>query len=93
MSAVSKPELHRFGTRVLLGGVAASALIGLAACGGGGSDGATTPPAPTPVPQGAQRFGLGFSTSFSASPNSDPREPGINDIIELSLTSDPLEVP
>ena len=93
MRAPSHMPSQRFVTRLILGGVAASALMGLAACGGGGSDGATAPPPPTMTPQGAQRFGLGFATSFGASANSDPRDPGMNDIIALSLTSDPIEVP
>lgn len=93
MSAQSQRPSQRLVVRVLLGGAAASALMGLAACGGGGSDGATAPPPPTMTPQGAQRFGLGFATSFGASANSDPRDPGMNDIIALSLTSDPIEVP
>ena len=93
MSAQSHRHSPRLIARVLLCGAAASALVGLAACGGGGSDGATAPPPPTMTPQGAQRFGLGFATSFGASANSDPRDPGMNDIIALSLTSDPIEVP
>lgn len=66
-------------------------LTGLSACSGGG-DGSVSPPS-DPPPIGAARFGAGFAAGFAKTPNSDPANPVPGDIIALSFTTDPLEVP
>lgn len=77
--------------RTLLVVAAFAALPVLAGCSGGGGGGDTSTPPTVQLAQ--QKFGLGFATAFAATPNSDPREPSLNDIIALSLTTDPFEVP
>lgn len=66
-------------------------LTGLSACSGGG-DGGSSPSDPPPL-AGAARFGAGFAAAFAKSPNSDPIDPVTGDIIALSFTTDPFEVP
>ena len=75
--------------------LAASAV--LASCsGGGGSDagnpGGGPPPPPPPVPFPGQ-LGIGFSMTFGAAANSEPRDPQPTDVIPISLTSEPIDVP
>lgn len=67
-------------------------LTVLAAC-SGGSDGAGVAPFDPPPIAGVARFGAGFAAAFAKSPYSDPTDPAPSDIIALSLTTDPLEVP
>lgn len=67
-------------------------LTGLSAC-SGGSDGSVSPFEPPPPLAGAARFGAGFAAAFAKSPNSDPVDPLPSDIIALSFTTDPFEVP
>lgn len=76
--------------RLGLGVLAVASAALLSACGSGGGDTAVTPP---PAAIGPARFGAKFATAFNASPNSDPIDPAVGDIIALSLTTDPLEVP
>ena len=66
-------------------------LTGLSACSGGG-DGGVSPFDPPPL-AGAARFGAGFAAAFAKSANSDPIDPVASDIIALSFTTDPFEVP
>ena len=89
---VNKSSAVRNRALLILAGVAL--LPALAACGSGGGGGGnttTTPPPPSSLPQ--MKFGAKFAASFAASPNSDPVEPAVGDIIDLSLITDPFDVP
>lgn len=66
-------------------------LISTAACSGGGGGGAEESPPAALV--GAERFGAGFAAAFNKVPHSDPINPSLSDIIPLSYTTDPFEVP
>ena len=81
----------------LLHSAAAAALLAsLAACGGGGgSDGDTTvtPPAPPTPVRLEDQFGAQFGATFRTAPNSDPRDPAPGDLIPISFTTDPVNLP
>lgn len=65
---------------------------GLAACGGNGDNQAVTPPVgvtPVGMPQENQ-FGSGFATDYRASVLTNPATPVTDDIIPLSLTTNPV---
>lgn len=79
--------------RVGYAAVGLGLLTVLAACSGGGGDGGGNQPQPPAPPAGAARFGAGFAAAFAKSPHSDPTDPLPSDIIALSLTTDPFEVP
>lgn len=74
----------------------AGLIVGLAfataACSGGGG-GSDPGPADPPPLAGSARFGPGFDLAFKAVSTADPRDPVAGDIIPLSLTTDPFEVP
>ena len=81
----------------LLRSAAAAALTAsLAACGGGGgSDGGTTvtPPAPPTAVKLEDQFGAQFGATFRMAANTDPRDPAPGDLIPISFTTDPVNIP
>ena len=81
--------------RVLLGTAALAAVAGLGACGGGGDDdvAVVTPPPTPPAARFEDQFGANFGIAFRASANSDPRDPAPGDIIPISFTTDPVNIP
>ena len=84
--------------RVLLHSAAAAALAaGLSACGGGGGgDGGGGGGTDTPPPQSSRledQFGVNFGTAFRAAANGDPRDPAPGDLIPVSFTTDPVNIP
>ncbi len=82
-----RTRLNRFaGAGMILGLALATAACG----GGGGSDNGGPPPGP---PQGTARFGAGFDLAFKALITQDPRDPVAGDVIPISYTTDPFEVP
>jgi hypothetical protein len=83
---------HRIRTTLALAGAIGGGAAATACSDGGGMPTPPNPPQPPPA-MGAERFGTGFALSARAAPNSDPREPTAADIIPLSLTTDPLDVP
>ena len=91
MHAITK---HRT-VRLLTVAVLLGSAIQVAACSDGGGGSIFSPPPPTPPvqPVGAARFGGGFATSFAANKDTDPRDPVAGDIISVSFTTDPLDVP
>lgn len=83
----------------LLRSAAAAALTAsLAACdsGGGGGGGGGTPPTP-PAPPAPARiedgFGPQFGAAFRADANSNPRDPAAGDLVPVSFTTDPVNIP
>lgn len=78
--------------------IAVAAAATLVSCGGGGGSdggpgaGGSTPPPPPPVPFPGQ-LGIGFSITFGAAENAEPRDPQPSDVIPISLSTDPIEVP
>jgi len=81
--------------RALLGTAALAAVAGLGACGGGGDDdvAVVTPPPTPPAARFEDQFGANFGISFRAVANSDPRDPAPGDIIPISFTTDPVNIP
>lgn len=78
----------------LIAAGAATAL--LAACGGSGSAAAPLSPPPPPPPGQIplpSQLGIGFAMKFAAMLNADPTDPVNGDIIPLSLSGDPIDVP
>jgi hypothetical protein len=77
--------------------VAVTAAAALVSCGGGGSDGGPGPGAGTPPPPPAVPFpgqlGIGFSITFGAAANAEPRDPQAGDVIPVSLSAEPIDVP
>lgn len=56
----------------------------------------TPPPAPPPPPPAAafeEAFGAGFAEAFQRGALDEPREIVAGDIIPVSFTDDPLEIP
>lgn len=54
------------------------------------------PPAPAPPPPApafAENFGAGFAEAFERGEFDEPREVQAGDIIPVSFTDDPLEIP
>lgn len=79
--------------RIAIAGVLGGGAAVLGGCSNGGGGGGVVTPPPSPPAMGAERFGTGFSLSFRAGPDTDPRDPMQADIIPASLTTDPFEVP
>jgi len=80
--------------RVMIAAAAAAALV---SCSGGGGDGGQgagggAPPAPPPVPFPGQ-LGIGFSVTFGAAAIAEPRDPQAGDVIPISLSAEPIDVP
>jgi hypothetical protein len=74
---------------------AAVVAAALAACDGGGGDGGTVTPTPTPDPPARleDQFGANFGAAFRAAANMDPRDPAPGDLIPISFTTDPVNIP
>lgn len=77
--------------RLIVAAAALGLVALLSACGGSGGGGGNPPP--DVPPSGVGRFGVGFAAAFAAAANSDPREVTAADVIPISLTTDPIEVP
>ena len=78
-----------------MGIVAATTLV---SCGGGDGGGAGGGPgggpfAPPPTLPVQSQLGIGFSMIFGATANSEPRDPQPGDVIPVSLSADPVDVP
>lgn len=83
--------------RFLLRSAAVAALAaGLSACGGGGNDDSVTvtpPPPPPPAAPLEDQFGAQFGAIFRTPANSDPTDPAPGDLIPISFTTDPVNIP
>jgi hypothetical protein len=68
--------------------------LALAACGGGGGGGSDTPGGPPTVITTAQedKFGVGFGNIFRDPLNSEPRPVNDNDLVPVSLTTEPIDI-
>ena len=78
--------------RTLIMGTALVLLAGsLSACKSGNKDVAVTPPAP-PAKFEAQ-FGANFATAFQGAPNGEPKDVAAGDVIAVSPTAEPVNLP
>jgi hypothetical protein len=81
--------------------IAAALCMGLAAAACDYSGGEFTktplpqppPPPPPPAPAFAENFGAGFAEAFQRGEFDEPRQIEPGDIIPVSFTDDPLEIP
>lgn len=79
--------------RTLIIGTALLLLAGsLSACKSGNKDVAVTPP-PTPPAKFEAQFGANFATAFQGAPNSEPKDVAAGDVIAVSPTAEPVNLP
>ena len=77
--------------RLWLSGALLLSAVTLSACGGGGSDSASTATPTTPPVQMsfADRFGAGFGGSFRIAADAEPRNVATGDLDPVTLTAEP----
>ncbi len=81
--------------RATLAVAAAAALVSCGGSsgsgdGGGPGGGPFVPPPPLPV---QSQFGIGFSMIFGTAAMGEPRDPQASDVIPISLSADPIDIP
>ncbi len=91
--------MHTYDLKALArAALAVAAAATLVSCGGssgsgdgGGTGGSPFVPAP-PLPVQSQ-LGIGFSMIFGIAATGEPRDPQAGDVIAISLTADPIDIP
>ena len=64
----------------------------LSACGGGDSNGTTTPPVVVPAPKLEDQFGTGFGVRYRTDANTQATDPLTTDINPVSITTAPVTI-